>query len=163
MTSYEVRVCPQHTHTNLSYFHFTCQLYENGKVPLGHIPTAKLSDKLEAGERPPRPSSHHVPDYVWKEMETCWSLNIIDRPSFSEITLVLGIFQNPELETLQEIRHALGEQQTFLHSLIKYPGFLERLVQILMCVVFACLSSESGANLCLQGGVTCRADRISDD
>jgi hypothetical protein len=69
-------------------------------------------------------------------MELCWSLNTIDRPSFSEITMALGLFQNPDLETLQEINRELNEGSIFHPNLIKWPGLLERLVRTLMCVVF---------------------------
>lgn len=107
------------------------KLYENGKVPLGHIPVEKLSETLEAGERPQRPTSHAVPDYIWKMMELCWSLNTIKRPSFSEITMYLGLYQDPDLETLQEIRLLLKENRVFTVKLNEWPSFLERLIQIL--------------------------------
>lgn len=68
-------------------------------------------------------------------MELCWSLNTIDRPSFSEITMVLGLFQDADLETLQEISREFSESGYILRSNIsKWPGLLERLVEILTCV-----------------------------
>lgn len=100
-------------------------------MPLSHIAIPDLSDKLESGERPPKPTAHIPPDYVWKMMELCWSLNTIDRPSFSEITMILGIFQDPDLETIQEINRELNEGGIFRPNLTKSPGLLERLVQIL--------------------------------
>jgi len=126
---------------------------------LGHIAIADLSDKLEAGERPPRPSAHAVPDYIWKTMELCWSLNTIDRPSFSEITMALGLFQDPDLETLQEINRELNEGVIFRPNLIKWPGLLERLVQTLLCIMFFCVYKSSDKSH-LQGNIAPQACEI---
>lgn len=96
------------------------------------MPIKDLSDKLESGERPSRPTAHAVPEYIWKMMENCWQLNTIDRPSFSEITMVLGIYQEADLETLQEISREFTEGDYALRSRFStWPGLLERLMQIL--------------------------------
>lgn len=96
-----------------------------------HVATSDLSDKLESGERPPKPTAHEPPDYVWMMMELCWSLYTLERPSFSEITMVLGIFQDPDLETIEEMNRELDEGRIFRPNLTKWPGLLKRLVYIL--------------------------------
>ncbi|KAF8323180.1 kinase-like protein, partial [Clavulina sp. PMI_390] len=89
------------------------ELYENGKVPLGHIAITDLSEKLESGERPAKPTATVPPNHIWKMMEMCWSLDTISRPNFSEITSVLGIFQEPDPETIREINKELTDGGIF--------------------------------------------------
>lgn len=43
--------------------------------------------------------------------------------------MVLGIFQNPDVKTIQEMSKELPEIRAA--DLTKWPGFLERLVQVL--------------------------------
>lgn len=99
---------------------------------MGHVPIKDLGAKLDAGDRPPRPTAYPVPEYVWKMMELCWSQETIDRPAFSEITMILGIFQDADIGTLQEVGTELTERGFILGSnFSKWPGLIERLVEIL--------------------------------
>jgi hypothetical protein len=65
-------------------------------------------------------------------MELCWSHDTIERPAFSEMTMILGIFQEADLEALQEVSAELTDRGYILGSnLDKWPGLMERLVEIL--------------------------------
>ncbi|KAF8216397.1 kinase-like domain-containing protein, partial [Mycena galopus ATCC 62051] len=101
------------------------EIFTEGKIPLVEIAAEDLGQRLRDGTRPSRVDA--IPDSAWTIMERCWTHEPIARPTFSQLCLVLGVFQDSDIESLQQASEADWSGS----ELSGWPGLAERLIGIL--------------------------------
>lgn len=108
----------------------TCyELFTDGQVPLVEIATDDLGQRLLDGTRPNRVEA--IPDFAWTIMERCWAHEPFTRPTFSQLCLVLGVFQDSDLESLHQASEGFAGEHWSGSELSGWPGLAERLIGIL--------------------------------
>lgn len=105
------------------------ELFTDGKIPYGNIASDNLAQHLHDGGRPSRAES--IPDPAWSVMTRCWAHEPLARPLFAQLSLVLGVFQNSDIESLRQASQGFAEENWSNSELSKWPGLAEHLVGIL--------------------------------
>ncbi|KAJ6518703.1 hypothetical protein C8R45DRAFT_2928 [Mycena sanguinolenta] len=109
------------------------ELFTNGKIPLVEIAADDLGQRLLDGTRPSRVNA--IPDSAWTIMERCWAHEPLTRPTFSQLCLVLGVFQDSDIESLQQASEGFAGEHWSGSELSGWPGLAERLIAILTSVL----------------------------
>ncbi|KAF7354936.1 Protein kinase domain-containing protein [Mycena sanguinolenta] len=109
------------------------ELFTEGKIPLVEIAADDLGQRLLDGTRPSRVDA--IPDSAWTIMERCWAHEPLTRPTFSQLCLVLGVFQDSDIESLQEASEGFAGENWSGSELSGWPGLAERLIAILTSVL----------------------------
>lgn len=105
------------------------ELFTDGRVPLVEIATDDLAQRLLDGTRPSRVDT--IPDPAWTTMERCWAHEPFTRPTFSQLSLVLGVFQDSDIESLHQASEGFAGEHWSGSELSRWPGLAERLIGIL--------------------------------
>ncbi|KAJ7043518.1 hypothetical protein C8F04DRAFT_721231 [Mycena alexandri] len=109
------------------------ELFTDGQVPLVEIAADDLGKQLADGARPRRVDA--IPNSAWTIMERCWAHEPVARPTFSQLCLVLGVFQDSDIESLQQASEGFAGEHWSGSELSGWPGLTERLIAILTSVL----------------------------
>ncbi|KAJ6591671.1 kinase-like domain-containing protein [Mycena vulgaris] len=109
------------------------ELFTNGRIPLVEIASDDLGQRLLDGARPNRVDT--IPDSAWTTMERCWAHEPLTRPTFSQLCLVLGVFQDSDIESLHQASEGFAGEHWSGSELSRWPGLAERLIGILTSVL----------------------------
>lgn len=109
------------------------ELFTDGQVPLVEIAADDLGERLADGARPRHVDA--IPKSAWTIMERCWAHEPVTRPTFSQLCLVLGVFQDSDIESLQQASQGFAGEHWSGSELSGWPGLTERLIAILTCVL----------------------------
>ncbi|KAJ7180564.1 kinase-like domain-containing protein, partial [Mycena filopes] len=109
------------------------ELFTHGQVPLVEIAADDLGKQLLDGARPRHVDA--IPGSAWTIMERCWAHEPVTRPIFSQLCLVLGVFQDSDMESLQQASEGFAGEHWSGSELSGWPGLTERLIAILTCAL----------------------------
>lgn len=112
------------------------EIFTNGRIPLRELDASSLGQSLQDGVRPDRNVDPPIPQTPWVMMERCWAYEPLERPSFAQLSLILGVFQDTDIDSLQDASLGFADENWVGSELSKWPGLAEKLVGILTLVLF---------------------------